>query len=127
MCGIKFRKENAKKHHMKTVKHQLEAKKYTITEELTKKTEVQVILIEADLLSEIQTINTPQILIIEAPKTQINELIVTSEMDPDIGPIIQLNTALGNGPNLLNMEAGNTNKTAEVCTDEQDEKCYREP
>ena len=50
--------------HMKTVKHQLEAKKYLITEESTEKTEVQVILIETDLLNEIQIKNTPQILII---------------------------------------------------------------
>ena len=40
-CGIKFRKETAMRHHMKTVKHQLEAKKYTITEESTEKTEVK--------------------------------------------------------------------------------------
>ena len=52
--GIKFREETAMKCHMKTVKHQLEAKKYTITEESMEKTEVQVILIEADLLNEIQ-------------------------------------------------------------------------
>ena len=44
---------------MKTVKHQLEAKKYTITKESTEKTEVQVILIEADLLNEIWIENTP--------------------------------------------------------------------
>ena len=56
-CGIKFRKETAMKLHMKTVKHQLEAKKYSITEESTEKTEVQVILIEADLLDEIQIKN----------------------------------------------------------------------
>ena len=67
------------------------------------------------MLSEIQTVNTPQILTIEAANAQINELIVTSEMDQDIGPIIQLNTALENGP-------GNTNKAAKVCTDEQDEQ-----
>ena len=103
---------------MKTVKHQLEAKKYTITEGSTKKSEVQVILIEADLLNEIQTVNTPQISAIEAPMTQTNELIVTSENDPDIGPIIQINTASENDTNLLNLEAGTTN----VCTDEQDEQ-----
>ena len=57
-CGIKFRKETAMKRHMKTVKHQLEAKKYTITEESTEKMEVQVILIEADLLNEIWIENT---------------------------------------------------------------------
>ena len=37
-CGIKFRKETAMKCHMKTVKHQLEAKKYFITKESTEKT-----------------------------------------------------------------------------------------
>ena len=51
-CGIRFRKGNAMKHHMKTVKHQLEAKKYTITEEAMANSEIQVILVdnEADLL-----------------------------------------------------------------------------
>ena len=77
--------------HMKTVKHQLEAKKYSITDEL-KKTEVQVILIEADLLNEIQTENTLHIPTIEVPTEQTNELIVTSEMTPGIGPIIRMNT-----------------------------------
>ena len=86
-CGIKFRGETAMKHHMKTVKHQLEAKKYSITDE-SKKTEVHVILIEADLLNEIQTENTLHIPTIEVPTEQTNELIVTSEMTPDIGPII---------------------------------------
>ena len=90
-CGIKFRKETAMKCHMKTVKHQLEAKKYSITDE-SKKTEVQVILIEADLLNEIQTENTLHIPTIEVLTEQTNELIVTSEMTPDIGRIIRLNT-----------------------------------
>ena len=76
---------------MKTVKHQLEAKKYSITDE-SKKTEVQVILIEVDLLNEIQTENTLHISTIEVLTEQTNELIVTSEMTPDIGPIIRLNT-----------------------------------
>ena len=80
------------KHHMKTVNHQLEAKKYTITEESMKKTEVQVILIEADLFHEIRIKNTPQILTTEAPTEQTNKLIVIYEMNPDIGPIIWLNT-----------------------------------
>ena len=106
---------------MKTIKHQLETKKYTIAEESMEKSEVQVILIEADLLNEIQTVNTPQISTMEAPMTQTNELIFTFENDPDIGPIIQLNTALENGSNLLNLEVGNTNRTTDVHTDEQDE------
>ena len=79
------------KRHMKTVKHQLEAKKYSITDEL-KKTEVQVILIEADLLNEIQTENILHIPTIEVLTEQTNELIVTSERTPDIGPTIRLNT-----------------------------------
>ena len=78
-------------HHMKTVKHQLEAKKYSITDE-SKKTEVHVILIGTDLLNEIQTENTLHIPTIEVLTEQTNELIVTSEMTPDIGPIIRLNT-----------------------------------
>ena len=76
---------------MKTVKHQLEAKKYSITDE-SKKTEIQVILMEADLLSEIQTENILHIPTIEVLTEQTNELIVTSEMIPDIGPTIRLNT-----------------------------------
>ena len=79
------------KHHMKTVKHQLEAKKYSITDE-SKKTEVQVILIEADLLNEIQTENILHIPTIEVLNEQTNKLIVTSEMTPDIEPTIRLNT-----------------------------------
>ena len=87
-CGIKFRKDTDMKCHMKTVKHQLEAKKYLITEESMEKTEVQVILIEADLLNGIQIEDTPHILTTEAPTEHTNKLIVTSDMNPDIGPII---------------------------------------
>ena len=89
-CGIKFRKETAMKHHMKTVKHQLEAKKYTITDESR---ETEVILIEADLLNKIQTKNILHIPTIEATNEETNKLIVTSEMASDIGPVIRLNTA----------------------------------
>ena len=74
--------------HMKTVKHQLEAKKYLITDESMEKTEVQVILIEADLFNEIQIENTPHIPITEALTEHLNKLIVTSERTPDIGPVI---------------------------------------
>ena len=108
ICGIKFRKETTMKCHMKTVKHQLEAKKYSITDE-SKKTEVQVILIEADLLKEIQTENILHIPTIEAMAEQTNEFIVTSEMTPDIGPTIRLNTA-----------ADQINTTE--CTDKQEVK-----
>ena len=107
-CGIKFRKETAMKHHMKTVKHQLEAKKYSITDE-SKKTELQVILIEADLLNEIQTENILHIPTIEAMTEQTNELIVTSEMTSYTGPTIRLNTV---------EDQINTTE----CTDEQEVK-----
>ena len=63
---------------MKTVKHQWEAKKYTITEESIENTEVQVVLIEADWLNEAT----------EALTEQTNKLNVTSEMNPDTGSII---------------------------------------
>ena len=102
--------------HVKTVKHQLEARKYTITEESTEKTEVQVILIETDLLNEIRIENTPQILTTEAPNEQTNKLIATSEMNPDIGPIIWLNT-LEDVLDQPNMQSININKTTES-TDE---------
>ena len=98
------------------------AKKYTITEESTEKTEVQVILIEADLLNEIQIVNTPQILTTEAPNEQINKVIFTFEMNPDIGPIIWLNSALENGPNPPNIESMNISKTTKSTDEENEEK-----
>ena len=111
-CDIKFRKETARKHHMKTVKHQLEAKKYSITDE-SKKTEVQVILIEADLLNEIQTENTLYIPTTEAPTEHIDELIVTSEMTPDIGPIIRLNTVADQSTNTTESTSKQEVKTTD--------------
>ena len=74
------------------------------------------------MLNEIQTVNTPQILTTEAMNEQSNKLIATSEMNPDIRPIIQFNTALENGLNPPNIEAMNTNKTTKICTDEQIEE-----
>ena len=44
------------------------------------------------MLNEIQTENTSKILTTVALTEQTNKLIVTSEMNPDIGPIIRLNT-----------------------------------
>ena len=73
--------------HMETVKHQLEAKKYSITDE-SEKTEVQVILIEADLLNEILIKTTLHISTTEVPTEHVNELNIIYEMTPDIGPII---------------------------------------
>ena len=60
--------------------------------------------------------------IMSLPNEQTNRLIVTSEMNPDIGPIIQLNTVLEKGPNPPNIEAIDTNKTAKGCTNEQNEE-----
>ena len=103
---------------MKTVKHWLEAKKYLITEESMEKTEVQVILIEANLLKEIQIKNTPQILTTEALTEHINKLIVTFVMTPDIGPIIQLNTVEDQSINTTE----STGKQEEKTTDSDDPK-----
>ena len=124
-CGIRFRKENAMKHHMETVKHQLEAKKYTITEEKTTNSEEQMILIdnEADLLKVqtdptgllIQNVNIPQITFIEASNVQNNELIPSST---DVSNDVQ-NSELNDGLNLTNPEAENTSTTNESCTDDQ--------
>ena len=74
---------------MKTVTHQLEAKKDTSTEETMPNSEVQVVLInnEANLLNVqrdqtgllIQNINIPQITLIEASNVQNDDLIPSSK------------------------------------------------
>ena len=85
--GIKFRKETSMKHHMKTVEHQLDAKKYKITDESNDKTDksyVQVILIEAVKhqleakkypITDKSTVKTDksevQVILIEAVKHQV--------------------------------------------------------
>ena len=54
-CGIKFRKEAQMKRHMKTVKHQLEAKKFIIADEEPVENEVHLVLIDpATDLSQLQ-------------------------------------------------------------------------
>ena len=106
------------KRHMKTVKHQLKAKKYLITDESMEKAEVQVILIEADLLNEIQIENTPHIPTTEAPTEHLNKLIVTSEMTPDIGPVIRLNTVEDQSTNTTE----STGEQEEKTTDPDDPK-----
>ena len=122
-CGIRFRKENAMKHNTKTVKHQLEAKKYTITEETITNSELQVILVdsEADLLKVqtdptrllIQNVNIPQITLIEAPNVQNNELIPSSKDVPNN----LTNSASNDALNLTSPEAVNTSTMSEL--DEQ--------
>ena len=81
------------------------------------KTEVQVILIEADLLNEIQIKKTPQILTTEAPTEHRNKLIVTSKMTPGIGPVIQLNT----------VEDQSTNTTESTGKQEEKTRDYDDP
>ena len=44
------------------------------------------------------------------------------EMVGDIGAIIQLNTALEDGPDPPNIEDMNINKTTKICIDEQNEE-----
>ena len=54
-CGIKFRKEAQMKRHMKTVKHELEARKFTIPEEEPMDDDVHLILIDQETdLSQLQ-------------------------------------------------------------------------
>ena len=117
--------------HMKIVKHQLEAKKYTITEETMTNSEVQVILIdnEADLLKAqtdqtgllIQNINIPQISLIEAFNVQNNKLIPSSTDVP-----CNVQNSKVDGVNLTNSEAEKTSTTNESCTDDQDEQVSKE-
>ena len=117
--------------HMKTVKHQLEAKKYTITEETMTNSEVQVILIdnEADLLKVqtdqtgllIQNINIPQISLIKAFNVQNNKLIPSSTDVP-----CNVQNSKVDGVNLTNSEAKKTSTTNESCTDDQDEQVSKE-
>ena len=117
---------------MKTVKHQLEAKKYTITEETMTNSEVQVVVIdnEADLLKVqtdpsgllIQNINIPQITLIEASNVQNNEHI------PSLTDVLNnvQNRELNDGLNLTNPEAKNTSTTSESCTKDQVEQISNE-
>ena len=109
---------------MKTVKHQLEAKKYTIIEETMTNSELQVILVdnETDLLKVqtdptgllIQNINILQITLIEASNVQNNDLIPSSKYVPNN----LANSASNDGLNLTNPEAENTSTISESCTDE---------
>ena len=90
---------------------------FSITDE-SEKTEVQVILIEVDLFNDIQIENTLHIPTTEAPTEHIDELIVTSEMTPDIGPIIQLNTVADQPTNTTE----STGKQEVKTTDSDDAK-----
>ena len=53
-CGIQFRKEAQMKRHMKTVKHELEARKFAIPEEEPKDNEVHLIIIDQETDLSIQ-------------------------------------------------------------------------
>ena len=54
-CGIKFRKEAQMKRHMKTVKHELEARKFTIPDEEPMDDDIHLILINQETdLSQLQ-------------------------------------------------------------------------
>ena len=74
-CGIKFRKEAQMKRHMKTVKHELEARKFIIPEEEPVDDEVHLVLIDqvtdlsqlqlqldpVDLITNVQPLNSSEI------------------------------------------------------------------
>ena len=73
------------------------------------------------MLNEIQTKNTPQILTTEAPTEHTNKLIVTFEMNPDIGPIIQLNTLEDQPINTTESTGEQEDKTTD--SDDPKKKC----
>ena len=76
-CGIRFRKEIQMKRHMKTVKHQLEAKKYTIPDEDAAETEVQLILLnpETDMSNTEEENLTEHVAKIQSHKSSDTDLI----------------------------------------------------
>ena len=95
-CGIKFRREAQMKRHMKTVKHQLEAKKFTIPDEEIIENEVQLLILNPETdVSKIQLNSAEQI--INVPPHNSSERIendppnnVTFEATTEEIPLIDL-------------------------------------
>ena len=87
-CGIKFRKEAQMKRHMKTVKHELEARKYTIPDEEPMEEDVHLILIdqETDLSQlhfQLDRTDPTSSEINVRPQTSTNEEIPPTETQPN--------------------------------------------
>ena len=88
-CGIKFRKEAQMKRHMKTVKHQLEAKKFIIPDEEPVDNEVHLVLIDTatelsqfDLITNIQPLNSSEMKERNPPNNVILQASTNKEIPP---------------------------------------------
>ena len=89
-CGIKFRKEAQMKRHMKTVKHQLEAKKFIIPDEEPVDNEVHLVLIDtATELSQLQLQLNPVDLITNVQPLNSSEM---KERNPPNNVTLQAST-----------------------------------
>ena len=94
-CGIKFRKEAQIKRHMKTVKHKLEATKFTIPDEELVENEVHLVIIDSETdLSQLQ-LNPVELITNGQPlnsseikeKNSPNNLILQASINKEIPPI----------------------------------------
>ena len=98
-CGIRFRKEAQMKRHMKTVKHELEAKKFIIPDEEPVDDEVHLVLIDqvtdlsqlqiqldpADFITNVQPLNSSEIKEINPPNNMIPQVnLVTRKNLPNL-------------------------------------------
>ena len=90
-CGIKFRKEAQMKRHMKTVKHELEAKKFIIPDEEPVDDEVHLVLIDqATDLSQLQLQLNPVDFITNVQPLNSSE--IKEEQNPPNNVILQAST-----------------------------------
>ena len=89
-CGIRFRKEAQMKRHMKTVKHELEAKKFIIPDEEPVDDEVHIVLIDqATDLSQLQIQLNPAGFITNVQPLNSSEI---KEMNPPNNVTLQAST-----------------------------------
>ena len=95
-CGIRFRKEAQMKRHMKTVKHELEAKKFIIPDEEPVDDEVHVVLIDqvtdlsqlqiqlntAGFITNVQPLNSSEIKEMNPPNNVTLQASTNKEIPP---------------------------------------------
>ena len=112
-CGIRFRKEAQMKRHMKTVKHELEAKKFIIPDEEPVDDEVHLVLIDqvtdlsqlqmqlnpADFITNVQPLNSSEIKEMNPPNNMTLQVSTNKET-----PLLMDHRNLAtrkNSPNLM--------------------------
>ena len=92
-CGIRFRKEAQMKRHMKTVKHELEAKKFIIPDEEPVDDKVHLVLIDratdmsqlwiqlnpADFITNVQPLNSSEIKEMNPPNNMTLQVSTNKE------------------------------------------------